>query len=229
MKFLIVKKRSLIFALIVIVIFSSCFATYFSVRPASSPKPKYSIVIDAGHGGIDGGAVGRESGITESELNLRYAKQLEKLCLDVGIEVVMTRSDMNGLYDENASNRKKSEMEKRKEIINSSGADCLVSIHMNSFPVESCNGAQIFYCKGSQEGFRFAKSVQEVVCQNFSNARNYVTAGDYFVLNNSNIPAILIECGFLTNPNEEISLIDEKYCEKFCYSILAGIMSYFEM
>ena len=229
MKFLIVKKKTIIFAIIAIVIFSSCIATYFSVKPTSSPKPKYSIVIDAGHGGIDGGASGKTSGITESELNLRYAKQLEKLCLEVGIEVVMTRNDMNGLYDENASNKKKSEMERRKEIINSSGANCLVSIHMNSFPVESCNGAQIFYCKGSQEGFRFAKKVQEKVCENFSNARNYVTVGDYYVLNNASMPAILIECGFLTNTKEEKNLIDEKYCEKFCYSILAGIISYFEM
>ena len=229
MKFLVMKKKKIFILILSLILLSGGGLTYFCVKPVSSPKPHYSIVIDAGHGGIDGGASGRATGVSESELNLKYAKQLEKLCINCGVNVVMTRSDSDGLYDEDAPNRKKSEMEKRKEIINNSSADILVSIHMNSFPLASCNGAQIFYCKGSNEGFKLAKSVQEVVCKNFSNARSYVTVGDYYVLNNSNIPAILIECGFLTNEREEKNLIDDGYCEKFCYSILMGILSYFEI
>ena len=141
----------------------------------------------------------------------------------------MTRSDMNGLYDEFAQNKKKSEMEKRKNIINNSGADIMISIHMNSFPLPSCTGAQVFYAKGSELGFNLAKSVQTSLSKTFENARDYVTVGDYFVLNYSTMPSILIECGFLSNPTEETVLQKDAYCEKFCYHILAGIISYFEM
>lgn len=229
MKSLIVKKKTIFIFLIVFVLVGAFCVTYFFVKPTSSPKPKYSIVIDAGHGGKDGGAVGKSTGVTESELNLMYAKQLAKLCREFGIGVTMTRENMNGLYDESAPNKKKSEMEKRRKIINSSGADLMVSIHMNSFPLSSSQGAQVFYANGSESGFKLAKSVQTAICQCFSNARDYVTVGDYFVLNYSSIPAILVECGFLSNPSEEKNLQDQNYCEKFCYNILAGIISYFEI
>lgn len=204
-------------------------AGLFAINKTSLPKPQYSIVIDAGHGGRDGGAVGKQTGITESELNLKYAKKLEKICEEFGFKVTMTRNDMNGLYDESAPNKKRSEMEKRKQIINNSGADLMISLHMNSFPLESGEGAQVFYAKGSEEGFNLAKGVQMSICQSFESARGYVTVGDYFVLNYSNIPSILIECGFLSNPREELLLSNDEYCEKFCYSIFAGILSYFQM
>lgn len=200
-----------------------------SIKKASMPKPQYTIVIDAGHGGRDGGAVGKNTGVTESELNLKYAKQLKNLCEDFGFGVVMTRNDMNGLYDDDASNKKRSEMEKRKKIINQSGADVMISIHMNAFPLESCSGANVFYANRSENGFRLAKGVQSSLSQSFDNARGYVTVGDYFVLNVSTIPAILVECGFLSNPTEENLLVSDEYCERFCYSLLAGILSYFEM
>ena len=178
--------------------------------------------------GRDGGAVG-SSGITESELNLKYAKELEALCKDFGIGVVMTRSDMNGLYDESASNKKRSEMERRKNIINSSNADLMISLHMNSFPLTSSNGAYVFYASGSEQGYSLAKSVQQSLCQSFDNARNFVTVGDYFVLNYAEIPSVLVECGFLSNPQEEANLKSDEYCQKFCYTLLVGILSYFEM
>ena len=167
--------------------------------------------------------------MSESELNLKFAKQMEKLCKDFGFDVVMTRGDMNGLYDEKASNKKRSEMEKRKEIIYKSNADLMISFHMNSFPLESCKGAYVFYANGSDDGFRFAKNVQQSLSNCFESARKYVSVGDYFVLNVSPMPAILIECGFLSNVEEENLLLNDEYCQKFCYCVLAGIISYFEM
>ena len=203
---------------------------YFTaIRLTFQPKPLYTIVIDAGHGGRDGGAIGKNTGVTESELNLMYAKELQSLCEDYGIGVVMTRSDMNGLYDESATNKKKSEMERRKSIINGSGADIMISLHMNAFPLPSSNGAYVFYAKGSEQGLNLAKSVQTSLCQSFDNARQYVSVGDYFVLNYSTMPSVLVECGFLSNPQEEKNLQSKEYCEKFCYSLLAGILAYFEM
>lgn len=228
MKLLTIKKKTIVILLSVLMAFVSIISV-LAITTSSMPKPEYTIVIDAGHGGRDGGAIGKTTGITESELNLKYALTLKNLCEDFGIGVVMTRSDMNGLYDESASNKKKSEMEKRKKIINESGADLMVSIHMNSFPLSSSQGAYVFYANGSDKGFELAKSVQTSLCLSFETARKTVTVGDYFVLNYSNIPAILIECGFLSNPVEEIKLQDDKYCKNFCYSILAGIISYFQM
>ncbi len=226
--FLTIKKKAIVATLLCFLIIGVASATYFTVHASVMPKYSHTIVIDAGHGGRDGGASGA-TGITESELNLTYAKKLAKLCSDFGIKAVLTRKDMNGLYDENAKNKKKSEMEKRRKIINSSGADVMVSIHMNSFPLSSSEGAQIFYAKGSDNGFNLAKSVQTSVCQSFKSARDYVSVGDYYVINTAKMPAILIECGFLSNPNEERLLISDDYCEKFCYSVLAGIISYFQM
>lgn len=228
MKFLTIKKRTILITLSVVVLLCFCVGIFYAVQVASSPKPEYTIVIDAGHGGRDGGAVG-SSGITESELNLKYAKELEALCKDFGIGVVMTRSDMNGLYDESASNKKRSEMERRKNIINSSNADLMISLHMNSFPLTSSNGAYVFYASGSEQGYSLAKSVQQSLCQSFENARNFVTVGDYFVLNYAEMPSVLVECGFLSNPQEEANLKSDEYCQKFCYTLLVGILSYFEM
>ena len=226
--FITIKKKVLIWFFCVVLCAVAIFVCSHLARATATPATEFSIVIDAGHGGRDGGCVG-ESGITESELNLKYAHMLASLCKDFGMKVTMTRKDMNGLYDENASNKKRSEMEKRRQIINDSGADVLVSIHMNAFPLASSEGAHIFYAKGSEEGYNLAKSVQISVCSNFQSARDYVTVGDYYVLNFSNMPSILIECGFLSNPTEEQLLQNDEYCEKFCYSILAGVLSYFKM
>lgn len=228
MKVLIWRKRIILIVLCVLLCVAGVTVYFTAIRLTFQPKPLYTIVIDAGHGGRDGGAVG-SSGVTESELNLLYAKQLASLCDDFGIGVTMTRSDMNGLYDESASNKKKSEMERRKNIINSSGADIMISIHMNSFPLSSSNGAYVFYAKGNNEGYSLAKSVQTSLCQSFDNARQYVSVGDYFVLNYSTMPSVLVECGFLSNPEEENNLISKEYCEKFCYSLLVGILDYFQM
>ncbi len=229
MKFLTIKKRTLCVILVSIILICSVVGACFAVKATASPKPEYSIVIDAGHGGRDGGAVGKTTGISESVLNLQYALCLKEACEQFGFDVVLTRSTMDGLYDESASNKKKSEMEKRKNIINNSNADLVISLHMNSFPLSSSEGAQVFYAKGSEQGFNLAKSIQNSLSKSFESARDYVTVGDYFVLNYSNIPAILVECGFLSNPEEEKLLQTEEYRKNFCYSILAGVINYFEM
>lgn len=228
LKTLIVNKKTII-VFFLLIVFVALICLFSDIVSATSPKTKYTIVIDAGHGGRDGGAVGISTGITESELNLKYAKKLQEVCQEFGIRTIMTRNDMEGLYDDFAENKKKSEMENRKNIINSSGADVMVSLHMNSFPLSNCSGAQIFYAKGSDVGFKLAKSVQQAICKEFKNAREYVTVGDYFVLNYSTIPAILIECGFLSNPEEEKNLQSDEYCQKFCYNILAGLISFFKL
>lgn len=225
--FVVIKKKwvAVFCALVFLAPFLVCLC---KTNQTTMPKPEYTIVIDAGHGGRDGGAVGK-SQVSESKLNLDYALTLKEIVLEFGFGVVLTREDMNGLYDENAQNKKRSEMEKRRQIINDSGADLVVSLHMNSFPLSSCRGAYVFYGRGSESGFRLAKSMQESLCQSVEYARQSVSVGDYFVLNYSQIPAVLVECGFVSNEEEEKLLLREDYRQKFCYALFSGILKYFQI
>ena len=226
--FLTIKKRALLAILACLLILCGVCGTYFAVRASASPKAVHTIVIDAGHGGRDGGAVGA-SGVDENHLNLEYALSLQKLCQDFGIEVVMTRSDLNGLYSASASNKKRSDMERRKQIVDESRADLVVSIHMNSFPLSSAEGAQVFYAKGAEEGKRLADCVQTELCHTLPSAKKTSSVGDYYMLNYIDRPSVIIECGFLSNPEEEKLLISEEYRNNFCYSVLSGILKYFDM
>ena len=227
LKFLTIKKHTLCVILVSVILICSVVGVCYAVRVTSSPKTQYTIVIDAGHGGKDGGAVGKTSGVTESELNLKYSLLLKKLCQEYGFRVILTRSDMNGLYSPFATNKKKSEMEKRRQIIEGAKADVVVSIHMNSFSSSQSRGSQVFYADNSSQGQKLAQSVQDSLHKNLDYAQKTAKVGDYFVLNCTDTPSILIECGFLSNPEEEMLLQEEDYQNKFCYDVLCGILLYF--
>ena len=199
---------------------------FLGIKAVSKPKEVPTIVIDAGHGGIDGGATGEHS--NESELNLKYALTLKDICQQFGFNVVLTRGDMAGLYSPLASNKKRSEMKKRIEIISNSNADMVVSLHMNSFSASEVRGAQVFYAEGKEGGQVLAERVQSSLHENIEYAKAKAKTGDYYILNCSPNPSILVECGFLSNVDEEARLIDENYRQNFCYYIACGIISYFE-
>lgn len=227
--FITIKKRAIIAILICVLVIGGVCGAYFGVRASASPKPIHTIVIDAGHGGIDGGAVGKVTGVDESHINLEYAQTLKVLCENFGIGVTMTRSDMNGLYDVTASNKKRSDMERRRQIIESSNADLVVSIHMNSYPLPSAHGAQVFYAQGAESGKRLADLVQTEIVRAIPSARKTSSVGDYYMLNCTEKPSIIVECGFLSNPEEEKMLVSEEYRTTLCYSILSGILQYYDM
>lgn len=228
LKFLTIKKKAIIAFLLCIFTITIFCATYFSLKVTASPKSVYTIVIDAGHGGKDGGAVGKQTEVTESYLNLQYALTLKKICLQFGFNVVMTRSDMSGLYSPLAKNKKKSEMEKRKQIIEKSKADFVVSIHMNSFPNSEARGSQVFYDEDSEGGHALAQAVQESLYKNIDYSKKTPKVADYYILKCSDVPSVLIECGFLSNSDEEILLQKNDYMQNFCYSVFCGILMYFE-
>ena len=196
-----------------------------TINASVRPKGEYTIVIDAGHGGRDGGSIGINGSI-EKELNLAYAKSLQKLLSKAGINVVMTRSTDNGLYDENANNKKLSDMRSRRDIINKSTPDLVVSIHMNSFPLDSCKGAKTFYQIDSNTSFEAAKKIQDSLHYYIPNASSTVGKGDYYILNCTKYTSVLIECGFVSSPEEEQLLNDDNYREEFIYSVYRGIMMY---
>ena len=227
MKFLTIKKHTMCVILVGVILICSIVGVCYAVKATSSPKALYTIVIDAGHGGRDGGAVG-STGVTESELNLAFSLKLKEMCEDYGFKVVLTRKDMNGLYSLFASNKKKSEMQKRQEIIEKAKPDVMVSIHMNSFSASS-SGAQCFYASGNEAGRELASSVQETLSTEIEHTGTSAKVGDFYVLNCTDYPSVLVECGFLSNPDEERKLCDEDYQSNFCRLLLYGILDYFAM
>ena len=192
----------------------------------SSPKRIYTVVIDAGHGGIDGGSVGVVTKNDENHLNLEYAKCLKDYFENFDIGVVMTRTTLDGLYSPTAKNKKKSDMQKRKEIIEKSGANLVVSIHMNSFPTKSSLGAQVFYDKNNEGGKALAECIQKRFVLDIENARKSPKHGDYFMVNCTTLPSVIVECGYLSNPTEDQLLSTSAYKEKVCYSIFCGVLHF---
>ena len=209
-----------------VVVFSFGYIASTTVVQTVSHPTGITIVIDAGHGGADGGSVGSKTGITESELNLTYAKKLTKLLEDFGIDVVNTRTDMNGLYDKLTDDYKLVDMKNRADKINQSGAQVLVSIHMNKYTTSQENGAQVFFEQNNKESEQLANSIKDMLRANFDNARELVLAGDYYILNQTEPIGVIVECGFLSNPAEEQNLQNDDYQNKMCYSIYAGIINY---
>ncbi len=229
--FFIIKARNFLIFVAVVGIFSAALiaASYKTEYVATTPPPKYSVVIDAGHGGIDGGSVGTQTNIKESDLNLAYAITLSKQLKQAGIETIMTRSTKDGLYNTKDKNLKKSDMQKRKQIIDQTNPACVISIHMNSFALKSCKGAQVFYKQNNTEGKNLADCIQQQFITTLPNAKQTTSSGDYFIVNCTNLPAVIVECGFVSNPEEEKLLQTEDYKQKVCYLIMCGVLNYFNL
>ncbi len=227
-KFLTIKKVYII-AVLLVVALSITLGITVKVCASSSPVSQYTIVVDAGHGGIDGGCVGSVTGVTESELNLKVAKKLEHTLTNFGFKVVMTRVSEDGLYSQLAKNKKLDDMKKRKSIIEKSNADMVVSIHMNSFPNGHEHGAQTFYQTGSKSGQQLAQLIQDQLVEKLYLARANANHSDLYILKCTNNPSVVVEGGFLTNEKDENLLITQEYQSKFAYAISCGIVKYFRM
>ena len=219
------KKMIAFFGVFLVVIFTFGFIASNSVQTNIQTTKGITIVIDAGHGGPDGGSVGK-NGTIESDLNLKYAKTLANYLTGFGIDVIQTRNDENCLTDPNADNFKIEDMKKRVEIINKCGAQLLVSIHMNKFTQSGENGAQVFFKQDDEDSKRLADSIKNILITNFDNARKLTLAGDYYILNNTSPIGVIVECGFLSNEAEEKLLNTDEYMNKMCYSIYAGIINF---
>lgn len=187
-----------------------------------------TIVIDAGHGGMDVGAIGKNLGLKESVVNLKIAKSLKNILLGNGYNVVMTRETEDGLYGDTSKGHKRRDMRKRKEIINSSFADLVISIHLNTCPYSYRKGAIAFYKINDEKSKELATFIQKNLNNNLYNMeKEQIVKGDFFILNCNKKPAVLIECGFLSNSTEEQNLANEKYLDKIATSIFMGINDFF--
>ncbi len=190
-------------------------------------KEKPVVLIDAGHGGIDPGKVS-VTGAYEKDINLEIAKLLKEILQEENYEVVMTRETDEGLYGENDPNKKVSDMKARCQLAKQSCADVLVSIHQNSYQEENVHGAQVFFYEKSENGKALAQSVQNAFKKiaDPENTREAKGNESYYILLNVECPAIIAECGFLSNYEEAELLETENYQKKIAKAIAEGIMDY---
>lgn len=181
----------------------------------------FTIVVDAGYGGSDGGAVGIDTGVVEAGLNLTVAKLVEKRLTGEGVRVVMTRTDENALASD-----KHADLAARGKLFQAPDVDLVVSIHMNKFTDRSVHGAMAYYMLGSAEGQKLAQCVIDALCTATDRPRRLANPGDYYVVRECACPAVLVECGFLSNAEEERKLQDADYQLVLADAIADGILAY---
>ncbi len=221
--FLTLKKNPIIIVVVVVIVviaICGCVgAVCYShmVLPAALPIYEHTIVIDAGHGGIDGGVVGSQ-GIKESDINLKMAFILQKELEGRNFGVVMTRTTKDAL-----NNIKRLDMQARKNIIIKSSPTAVISLHVNRFSDSSRRGAQVFY-DDTGIGKDFASAMQSHINKNinakYGDRSNYeALGGDLFITKCVKVPSIIIECGFISNPYDEKLLLSEDYCKDLCKRI----------
>lgn len=234
MRVICIKKRSLYLIIIAVIALAVLLCIYI-ISPKAVPTMNILISdkiigIDPGHGGIDSGAVGL-SGIEEDDINLKIALKLKDIIVKNGGRVVLTRETDEGLYTDESKTLKEMKTEdlhRRKEIILEGNCDILISIHLNSFQQSKYYGAQTFYGKDNLESQKLAFSIQKQLREELdkNNKRVPQELEDVFLINDMGIPSVLVECGFLSNPNEEKLLTDEEYQRRIALAIYNGIVKY---
>lgn len=195
---------------------------------AIGPETKQRVVVvDAGHGGNDPGKVGVD-GQLEKEINLAVAKKIKYYLEANDIAVVLTREDDQGLYQEQDTNKKSADMRKRVELINQAMPEVMISIHQNSYPDAQIKGPQVFYYQGSEEGAKFATLMQQRFNDvlGAASTRQAKANDNYYLLLNSKPVSVIVECGFLSNPDEARKLADPVYQDKIAWTVAMGTMAY---
>ncbi len=191
------------------------------------------VVIDAGHGGEDPGKVSSFSDLKEKDLNLLVAMKTKDALEGEGYKVIMTREDDKLVYSEGTTNiyeKRKQDLTRRKQIMDNSGATIVVSIHMNSFQESQYFGAQTFYPPNSPESLKLATVIQESMRKNVDNSNKrepQLKKDPIVILTDLKTPTIIIECGFMSNSQEENKLGSGEYQEKLANAIKDGINNYF--
>ena len=227
-----VKKRigvtALLFFLVVAAIRVPQAAQY-DVMNRRVQKAQYCICIDSGHGGNDPGKIG-VAGTKEKEVNLAIALKLKKSLEKQNIRVIMTRTDDRNLADANGTNEKTSDMKNRVAKMDSEQPDAVISIHQNSYTDSTAKGAQVFYYSESKEGKKLAEVLQKSLIENADPENHRMTKANtsYYILKNTSAPTVIVECGFLSNPEEERLLNTAQYQEKLVDALQKGICEYLE-
>ena len=233
---IVIYKKRITMLLIGIFCFSAILCANMSnventLLTSSTPVTNKVVVLDAGHGKPDEGAEGL-NGTTEEKTNLSITLKLQKLLEESGATVILTRSDENAIYDldkKTLKEKKVSDIKNRVIIGNESSADILISIHLNKGDSESYSGWQTFYKKNDEKGKRLATSIQKELKETIKveNHREANEISNIYLVDNVQIPVTIVECGFLSNPQEEQKLLTDEYQNQLAWGIYNGILKYF--
>lgn len=190
-----------------------------------------TIIIDAGHGGFDGGASAAD-GTVEKDINLKISQKVCALLRFNGYNVIMTRDSDTGTEDDESAaiaKRKKSDLSNRLQMMKDNPDAIYVSIHLNKFTTSAANGAQVFYTKNYKEAYALAQSVQQSIITLIQPENTRVVkqgTDSTYLLKNAAVPAIIVECGFLSNKVELEKLKNDDYQSQMAFAIVGGIMDY---
>lgn len=234
MKVYFIRKKYLYISMLVIIfLIATLIAIYHRIKTKEVfylPITNRIIGIDPGHGGVDPGAVSK-NGVLEDNINLAIGLKLKRLIEQSGGIAIMTREEDVGLYTEKSKSlreKKTEDLLNRKKLIEEAGCEVFVSIHMNSFTNSKYSGAQTFYYDGNPENERLATIIQDELraVLDKDNRRVAAKRDDVYLIKELEIPSVLVEAGFLSNPEEERLLQTEEYQEKIAWAIYVGIMKY---
>lgn len=188
-------------------------------------KKEYTVILDAGHGAVDAGKVGI-NGALEKDINLSIAKKTKKYLEKRGIHIIMTREEDESLAEGEKGSRKIQDMKARVQLINETKPDLAVSIHQNSYHEENVHGAQVFYYEHSSDGEKDAMILQEsLLGVDPDNTRQPKANTTYYLLKRTEVPILIVECGFLSNREEAEKLVSEEYQNQIAEAIANGIES----
>ena len=197
------------------------------------PDTTPTVIIDAGHGGFDGGATASD-GTVEKDINLQIALKTARLLRFNGFDVIMTRSEDTGTEDDESvaiAKRKKSDLTNRLQIMKDNPDAVFVSIHLNKFTTSAANGAQVFYTKNRKEALCLAQSLQKSIKTLLQPQNDRVVkqgTNSTFLLKNAVVPTVIVECGFLSNKAELEKLKSEDYQSQMAFAVVCGITDYFK-
>ena len=217
----------LVYVLLIIIAFYNL--DNFSAVNASKTG-NITIILDAGHGGEDGGAVANN--IVEKDINLSITKKLSDLFKSAGFDVVTSRNSDLMLNTEGSTlrERKLSDMKNRLELFNNSESNVVISIHQNKFSQEKYSGTQIFYSPNNEKSSKLSDAVKKniVTLIQPQNTRECKKAGrEIYLLYNTKVPAVIVECGFISNYEEALKLKDNEYQNKLAFAIFSGFLEYY--
>jgi len=191
-------------------------------------KEEVQVVLDPGHGGRDPGKVGTD-GTSEKDINLSIAKKVKARLEENDITVIMTREKDSGLYSEDTDNKKAEDLKERVNLINETQPALTVSIHQNSYSDVSVKGAQVFYYSHSKVSKAIADTMQEALrAADEDNTRQAKADATYYLLKKTEVPTIIVECGFLSNAEDTARLNDEEYQDAMAAAICDGIIEALE-
>lgn len=223
----------LIFAaifLVVCIVMISSFSDIAQLTSKDVDPDVPTIIIDAGHGGEDGGA--EVDGVLEKDVNLMIARKVSDILRLNGYQVKEVRTEDISVYSDNAETlrqKKVSDLENRVKLFNEDSKNIVVSIHQNKFDSAKYHGTQLFYSTNHPESEKLARAIQTSVVmllQNDNTRELKPSGNDIFILKNAEVPAVIVECGFLSNSEERQKLTDEAYQQELAYAIAMGVIDY---